>query len=333
MKPIVLVGTNSFWSMREEVDALELWNRFELIFDKDFEISDDRAEDVQALVVGDRPIGVNIINRFPNLKTIARAGTGYDNVDIKAAKERDIVVTRVIKLNADAVSEFTLGLILSLLRRIPQLHHGMINNEWQRQQGILLSEATVGIIGLGEIGCSLAQKLNALGTQRVFGWNRTDRPEIDRIIASYGLEIVDIPSIMSESDVVVVAIALAPNTNQLIDSGMLSLMKKAGILINVSRGAVVDEVALVDLLSKGLLGGVALDVFSTEPPYDDLFRKPFFNKLSGEAKSGHNVILTPHNASMTAGNAREVALQVGRNISLVIDGHLECVEIVEYRDD
>lgn len=328
-KDIVLVAARGFWDKREHVRHI-LPVDIELIFSDCLEIGEEGRHSVRAIVAADQKVDASIMNKFPRLMTIARTGTGYDNIDVVAAKERGIVVTRVAAINAEATSEFTLGLIFTLSMRVIPFHSSMLKKEWARSYWTPLRDLTVGIIGLGHIGRSLVRKLYPLGVKRILGWNRTYRPEIHELeLGASRLECVGIPTLVSESDVIVVALALTPETTGFIGENYLAQMKKTALLINVCRGAVIDEDALARYIAEEKIGGVALDVFSIEAPREiELFRQPFMQSLMASARKGSNVILTPHNASITKDTITLISQQVAHNIAGALSGNLERVETI-----
>ena len=323
-RPVVLVGSRGFWNERELADQKVFRSRFELVQSSDFKVSAEISQRVVALVVGDKLIDGKLMDFFPNLKTIARNGTGYDNLDLVSARFKGITVTRVSGLNTEPVSEFILSLILALSRNIVPMHGDMLKEVWQKKRGKSLSEMTVGIVGIGSIWRFLAEKLYKLGVGNLIGWNRSRRPEGLGAADKYGLKLAELPQVMSDSDVVVVSVLLTPETTNLISKNLLSLMKSDAFLVNVSRGAVVDEEALAELAVAGKIGGAALDVFSSEPP----FGQPFMKKLIEYGKNGGNVILSPHSASLTKSTEQEIVLRVARNVLNVLEGNLEGVEIL-----
>ncbi|MBI3046068.1 MAG: NAD(P)-binding domain-containing protein [Candidatus Harrisonbacteria bacterium] len=323
-KPVILIAARGFWNERGLANQEVFQDRFELIRTDDFKLSVDMAERVIALVLGDKECGDEVMRLFPNLKTIARNGTGYNNVDLAAARLKGIRVTRVSGLNAKPVSEFVLGLILALSRNIVPMHSNMLGGIWQKSRGKSLSEMTVGIVGVGSIGRLLAEKLHALGVGNLIGWNQSRRPEVLEIADKYGLKLVELPQVMSASDAVVVSVLLTPETTNLIGKNLLSLMRPDAFLVNISRGAVVDEEVLAELVMAKKIGGAALDVFSSEPPFDQLFMK----KLIEYGKNGGNIILSPHSASLTKSTEQEIVLKVTRNVVNVLEGNLEGVEIL-----
>ena len=326
-RPIVLVGAKGFWENRRLAGG-KLPESFRQFFSNDLQAEKKLAHDVVAIVAADQPISAGIMDSYPNLRTIARTGTGYDNIDVSAAHARNIAVSRVAELNAEPVSEFAVGLMIALIRNFIGVHEKMCGGKWDRYKGMLISEMTVGIAGLGAIGRSLARKLHSLGVKRLIGWNRTLRPQVGNTVLNPHLELCILEKLMKESDIVVVALALVPETKHLIDKRMLSKMKSTAYLVNVSRGAVVDEDALAEHMSAGKIAGVALDVFSLEPPAGDLFSEPFMQKLVSCAKHGGNVILSPHNAFRTKNSEEMISLRVAENVAKVISGNTEDIELV-----
>lgn len=328
-KLVILVAANGFWSMREMLDQEVFGGEFELIYAMNFEIPPEDKERVIAVVIADQPFGGKRMDEFTNLKTIARTGTGYDNIDITAAHSRNIIVTRVAMLNAESVSEFTIALILMLSRNIVRANNEMLNFVWDRKTtSPLLTEMTFGFIGLGAIGRSLCRKLYHLGAKRLIGWNRTFRKEVQELTDQCRLELMEISKVMRESDLIVIGLALVPETKCIINAKMLSLIKPTAFLINVGRGALVEEDALAELIEKGKIAGVALDVFSVEPPTGDTFSLPFVKRLVQSYKDGHNVILTPHNAALTKNSTRNVSIKVAQNIINVLANNLKDAEVV-----
>lgn len=329
MKPAILVGARGFWSMKELIEEEVFHGKFKLEFDENVRGPDEMRREVIALVVADQRIDAAVFDRFPNMRTIARTGTGYDNIDMRRAHERGVVVTRVAKLNANSVSEFALGLTLNLLRHVPEIHHDMLRNVWKRNTGLLLTDVTVGIVGLGAIGQLLVRKFYTLGTKRIIGWNRTLRTDIPLLQEECRLELCDnLPELAAESDVLVVALALAPETKKCINRDVLSHMKREALVVNIGRGALVDEEALAEYIAEGTLGGAALDVFSSEPPQSVPFEQKFIQRLIESANAGKNVILTPHNAGITKHSVRNISLQVAHNIVGVLNCRTENIEIV-----
>ncbi len=326
---IVIVGSRSFWSMRAHVRNI-LPAGIQLHYSEDLEIEGEKWNMVSGIVASDQHIDASVMDKYPNLRVISRTGTGYDAIDIAETHRRNIVVTRVSKLNAGATSEFVLGIIFALTKHIIPLHNAMVQESWARIHSSLLGDLSIGLVGLGNIGRTLAQKLDVLGVKRIIGWNRTMRPEVKELQKVNRVEFVELPELFSDSDIIVIALALTQNTKGFIGEDLIARMKNTAFLINVCRGTVIDEDALAYHIAARKIGGAALDVFSVEPPADwTIFEKPFMRSLVASAKLGCNVILTPHAASLTNDVVKNVAIQVAKNISGVLTGNLESVEVVE----
>ena len=327
-KTIVLVGAKGFWSMRERVHNL-LPPLVQLVYHEHLRLDCEDGRNVQALVVADQPIGPAVLDQYPGLKTIARTGTGYDNIDLVETRKRGIVVTRVAQLNAEAVSEFTLGLIMELTKNISLHNQHMLEECWKRVESIRLCDLSVGVVGLGTVGRSLSLKLHHLGAKRILGWNHRLRPEVDALCETSRLEyFTELEALLVQSDVLVLSVSLTTETRGLIGKRELSLMKPGAFLVNVCRGAVVNEEALARFVAEGRLGGVALDVFSAEPPASSPFSEPFMQSLLQSARAGRKVILTPHTAGITTRTVELISLQVARNIAGALSGNLDGVEVV-----
>lgn len=327
-KPIIIVGTKGFWNLRDLIDREVFKNKFELCYSDNFSVDECSKKRVVAIVLADQKCGAELMDSLPNLATIARTGTGYDNVDINAARDRNIVVTRVANINAEPTSEYALTLMLALSRNVVRFHGEMLAQKWERKGGLTLGEKTVGIVGLGAVGMALAKKLNALGVKRLIGWNRSINAKVLKGVQDYGLELISLQSVMCESDSVVIALALTPDTVKLIDREKLELMKPTAHLINVARGAIVDELALAEFIEQGKIDGVALDVYSAELPLGNPFEKEFMKKFILAATNGKNIILSPHSAFYTTNSVKIISLHVAKNIVSVLDGRSEDAETI-----
>ena len=330
---IVIVGARGFWNMRSRVLDM-LPSGLHLHFDDALGIDGEKWSRVCAVVVADQTVDAALMERYRNLKVIARTGTGYDAIDVPEAHRRGIIVTRVAKQNAEATSEFALTVLFALAKNLTPLHSAMLRSKWAHASGplygTLLSDMTVGVVGLGHVGRSVVRKLDALGVGHILGWNRSTRVEMSGLYAVTRFARTAWDTLFKTSDAVILSLALTQETKGIVSANTLALMKPTAFLINVSRGSVVDEEALAEAVGGCKLGGVALDVFSTEPPPDwTLFEKPFMRSLMASAEMGRNVILTPHNASRTKNVVLHISEQVARNISGVLTDSMEGVEIVE----
>lgn len=327
----VLVATKGF-RRSKEAEAVLMRKSIQLIDvdspGTDFgdslnQLSAGQSATVVAAVLGDQKFSAGEMDRFPNLKTIARMGTGYDNIDVREAGKRGILVSRTSGVNAKAVSDLVLGLIIALNRNIVRSHRSLAQNDrWERPPGRLLSELTVGVVGLGAIGKLVVEKLGKVGVARLLGYNRTLRMQM---MGAYELDIAPLDYLLHVSDVAVCCLPLTPETRHLISRERMLFMKPGAMIINVGRGAVVDESALIDCLESGHLGGAALDVYSKEPPMGE----EIFTRLQALARrDDRNIILTPHMGSIAHSTESEAALRVAANILGVLENRMDDVELI-----
>ena len=229
------------------------------------------------------------IEKLPELKLICEAATGYDNVDVEAARKHGIHVTNVAGYAKTAVVQHVFAMILSFATKIYSYYQDVLAGEWQkskvfdllRYETFELVGRTLGIIGFGSIGQGIA------GIAEAFGMKVMVHDVVD--ISSAGYENSDLDTILMESDIVSVMCPLTDQTRNLIDAGALRKMKSSAILINTARGGIVNEQDLADALNSGVIAGAGVDTLSKEPPKDG-------NPLLGEVK---NLIITPHSAWST----------------------------------
>jgi len=219
----------------------------------------------------------------PRLKIISKWGTGIDSIDSEAASRLGIKVARTPNAFTTAVADTVLGYMLAFVRRQPWMDAAMKRGEWKKIPGKALSECTLGVIGVGNIGKAVTRRARAFG-MHVLG---NDIVEIDHVfVTETGIEMTSLERLLSNSDFVSVNCDLNPTSYHLIDEKTLALMRPEAILINAARGPIVDEKALIEALQAKRLSGAALDVFEVEPlPLDS----PLL-KMDG-------VMLAPHNAN------------------------------------
>lgn len=226
----------------------------------------------------DRPM----VDRLDSARIIARYGIGVDNVDVEAASERDVYVTNVPDYCIEEVSTHALALVLSLSRSLKRYDSSIATGGWDRESGAPIrrfSTLTVGILGFGEIGRKLGERVRALGADVIASDPYVD----DAGIVDYRASLRSFDALLEESDIVSVHAPLTDTTRGLFDSGAFRQMRDDAYLINVSRGPIVDGAALLDALDTGELAGAGLDVFPAEPPAVD---EPLRNHEA--------VITTPH---------------------------------------
>ena len=219
----------------------------------------------------------------PRLKVISKWGTGIDSIDAAACSRYGVKLGRTPNAFTTPVADTVLGYILAFARRQPWMDAAMKRGEWKKIPGKTLSECTLGVIGLGNIGKAVTCRARAFG-MKVYG---TDIIEIDHVFVSEsGIEMTTLDSLLKNSDFVSVNCDLNPTSNHLINEKTLRKMKPEAILINTARGPIVDEKALIEALQAKRLAGAALDVFEFEP----LPRESPLLKMD-------NVMLAPHNSN------------------------------------
>lgn len=200
-------------------------------------------------------------SQLPNLKLISQTGRTSRHLDLPAATQRRIAVAGTPSDSGTSTKELTVGMILALLRKIPQVNQHMREELWPAITGLLLEGKTVGVLGLGRIGAEVARLMKAFNT-RVLASSRTLTRER---AAAVGAECVPMETLLKESDVVTLHVQFNAQTRGLIGERELGLMKRGALLVNTSRGPLVSEPALIKALESGQLGGVALDVYEVEP--------------------------------------------------------------------
>ena len=244
----------------------------------------------------------------PNLKVIARAGVGLDNVDIKAATAAGVMVVNAPTSNIISAAELTVGHILSLARHIPPAHGALAQGQWKRSKytGIELYEKTVGIIGLGRIGALVAARLQAFGVNII-----AFDPYITSARAQQlGVHPVSLDELLEQSDFVTIHMPKTPETTGMISAPQLKLMKPTAYVVNVARGGLIDEADLYTALVEGTIAGAGLDVFVNEPP-------------TGSPLLGlDNLISTPHLGASTDEAQEKAGVSVAKSVRLALSGEL-----------
>lgn len=245
-----------------------------------------------------------LIARLSRLKVITLHGVGVDQVDVRAAAARGIIVTNVPGANAQAVAELTVALMLAVLRRVCLADARVRRGDWAgaRFLGEELEGKTLGLVGLGNIGRRVASLGQAFG-MRLLAY--------DPHVASVpdGVELAGLEDLISRADVISLHVPQTPDTEGLINAERLRLAKPTAVLINTARGPLVDETALADALREGRLAGAGLDVHAQEPP-----------DPSNPLLRLENVVLTPHIGSSTKGALRNIARRAGEDMARVLRG-------------
>ena len=243
----------------------------------------DLVGDCDVLIAGTEPVTERVMERARNLKLISRVGIGLDSVDLLAAERRGIQVSYTPDAPAPAVAELTLALMLSLLRSVHVANLQLHNGQWQRHFGRRIAEVTVGVIGAGRIGARVLRRIPAFGTPRVLVNDSNPNLKFDPHLK---LEWVGKDEIYREADLITLHVPLTVHTRNMIRREQLLQMKPDALLINCSRGGIVNERDLAEVMQAGHLGGAAIDVFEHEP-------------YGGELTKIERCLLTAHMGSMS----------------------------------
>ena len=235
------------------------------------------ASDCVGIVAGVEPLTARVIDALPRLKCISRVGVGMDSVDVSYAESKGIEVVNTPDGPTRGVAELTLAMTMSLLRRIPQADAALKQRKWKKQIGNLIIDKTIGVIGLGRIGRSVAELFRGIKNP-VIGYDPYANEEWAE---ANGVNLVSLEEVISQCDILTLHIPGNKNKSAFITEKELGIMRDGAFLINIARGGVVDENALYEALKSGKLTGAAVDVWSKEP-YD------------GPLCDLDNIIMTPH---------------------------------------
>ena len=308
MKPLLIILDD--WEGR--IQASACWNQVKELVEIKFlkepiqHASDDEIEQVQFLMaLRERTtLDEQVFKRMPDLKLVLQTGGHAYHIDTSAAKKQNIVIAlgRRAKAPLISVPELTFAFALNLMHKVHQGNKTMHNGQWELFTGRTLSERRLGILGLGRHGSHVAQIASTAFNMEVVAWDRA----ANTYDTSNGFKRLPLDELLETSDVVSIHLRLSKESTGLMNKERLEKMKAGAILINTSRGAIVDENALVDVLTKGTLAGAGLDVFTQEPlAIDSPLRKL------------DNVILTPH---------------IGWTVEEVFEefAQIACMQLIEY---
>jgi phosphoglycerate dehydrogenase-like enzyme len=268
---------------------------------------------VTASVAGSEPYTRRVIEANPSLRVIARAGVGFDAVDVPAATARGIAVATTPGTNQDAVAEHTFLLILALAKRLLEQDHKIRAGEWPRQATLPLRGRTLGIAGLGRIGKSVAVRGAAFGMRLMAYEPYPDKAFVEQ----QRITLVPFEQLLAESDYLTLHMALSSDAKYLMNRRTLALMKPTAFLINTARGGLVSETDLVEALRTGRIAGAGIDVFEEEPPAKN---HPYY--------SLNNIVLTAHTAGVDLQSRDDMALHAARAIAALSRGEWPEVQIV-----
>jgi D-3-phosphoglycerate dehydrogenase / 2-oxoglutarate reductase len=290
---------------------------FELVYpDKPLQMTEDellaKLQGINASLAGSEPYTRKVLEANPQLRVIARAGVGFDAVDVAAATERGVAVTICPGTNQDAVAEHTFTLILALAKGLIGQHQATKEGKWPRGATIPLRGRTLGIIGLGRIGKAVALRGIAFGMPILAYEPIPDQA----FVAQHGITLTTLDKVLATGDYVSLHVPLTQESKYLINKRTLGLMKPTSFLINTARGPLVNEADLHAALKAGKIAGAGLDVFEQEPPG----KLPLFEL--------DNVVLTPHAAGVDLQSKDDMALASAQSIVALAAGGWPAPQIV-----
>ncbi|MGQ9679824.1 MAG: hydroxyacid dehydrogenase [Candidatus Bathyarchaeia archaeon] len=258
---------------------------------------------------GNLKVTRDIMAASPKLKVIGVHGVGWDHIDIEAAKNLDKRVFNTPTALTDTVAEMTIALMLALTRRIVSADKAVRSEKWVRKYGDLVGSEimgkTIGIIGLGRIGTAVAYRLKPFKVNLIY-FDVLDRSGLEKEL---NIRKANLDCLLRESDIITVHVPLTPQTEDLISRREFKLMKKGAYIVNVSRGKIVNEKALIEALNEGRIAGAALDVFEKEPI-----------ESSNPLMHMDNVILTPHIGASSREAMERMAIQVSEGVMKILRG-------------
>ncbi len=315
MKKKVLITPKSFRNFKHKAYPLLEEKGYEIVENNfgrtmtESEIVELAEEGVEGIIIGIDPLPANVLDQLKDLKAISKYGVGMDNIDLGRAAELRIKVKNAVGTNSVSVAELSIALMFTMSRKIPVHSAGVKSGGWDRSIGIELTGKKLGLAGGGQIGREVAKRARGLEMEvTIYDPYFND----DSFLEKYQVKMADsLEELLAQSDIVSLHLPVTSETKQMINSTTLGLMKSNAILINTSRGELVDEEALYVALTSGKIAGAAQDVFSSEPPAKD----EKLLKLD-------NFILTPHLGAFT-GEAVEKMVLVSTYNLLEMLGHRE----------
>ena len=258
------------------------------------EVSELLSGGFVGMIAGVEPLTRAVIEAAASLKIISRCGVGLDSVDLDAAATRDIKVYNTPGAPVSAVAELTIGLMLNLLRRVSQSDRNLRDGKWKQLMGNLLAFQTVGIIGFGRIGRKVAELAHAFGSKILV------HDPASVIIPEY-CRAVNLEELLAQSDMVSLHLPFLSELRHFLGRAQFGRMKRGALLLNVARGGLVDEAALLDALQAGHLAGAALDTFEEEP-------------YNGPLRALPQVLLTAHMGSYAKESRIQIEHEAAQNL-------------------
>ncbi|MFX0136536.1 MAG: NAD(P)-dependent oxidoreductase [Candidatus Hodarchaeota archaeon] len=272
--------------------------------------------DFDIVIAGTEPITKSVLDNAPNLKLISRVGIGLDSVDLNYARKKKILISYTPDAPSPAVAELTIAHMINLLRKIPFVDRRLRSGIWQRFNGDRIHNLNVGIIGTGRVGSRVLKHLSGFSPKQILVNDLIPDVELYKL---YHADLTDKETIYRNCDVISLHIPLTPETRNLITLKELSMMKKSAVIINTSRGGIINEADLIVAISSKTIAGAALDVFENEP-------------YSGQLTEFDNIFLSCHMGSMTKDCRTAMEIQATEEVIRFVNGETlsQPVPILEY---
>lgn len=264
-------------------------------------------EKPRGIVMGaDIPVGEKFLSKASGLEAVSLNCAGYDHLDLEAFRRHGVKVCNVPRQNFSAVADLAFGQIISLMRRIPEGDRNIRAGKWCTgvERGRAVSGKVLGIVGLGAVGQAVAQRAKGFDMDIIVS-STSKKPELAQ---KYGVRYVDRETFFREADIIVLCCPANADTHHLVNRETLALMKDSAVIVNPSRGALIDTEALIEALKEKRIAGAAMDVFETEPLYES------------ELFTLDNTVLTPHMGGLADREIRHVAVQSAKNMITQLTG-------------
>lgn len=295
-------------------EGLELLkDKAEIIITKDASEQSiiDKVSDAFAIILRSKAkITRSIIEAAPKLKIISRTGAGYDNVDVQAATEHNVMVCNLPGINTVAVAEHAISLMLALLKQLPKMDLYVRNGQWGKRSEFISEEAfgkTIGIVGLGKIGREVMFRCKSMG-MHVLAYD----PYVENALKDNDIGFCnDMETLFTQSDVITLHVPNIPENKKMVDEPLIRLMKPTAYIINTSRGEVIDQGALTAALKEHRIAGAGLDVFAQEPI-----------EQGDPLLTLDNVILTPHAAALTKESGVKMTVEAVKQVIDCLEGRI-----------
>tara|TARA_B100001057_G_C22835365_1_gene945024 strand:+ start:1548 stop:2486 length:939 start_codon:yes stop_codon:yes gene_type:complete len=250
------------------------------------------------ILAGTEKISKKVMYNNKNLKAISRVGVGIDNIDLKVAKKKQIKVFNTPLAPSDSVAEFSLALILNSIKQINLMDTKIRKKKWIKLQGKMISDLNIGIIGTGNIGSKLIKLLFFFKPKKILAYDKIKKTNL---IKNFNVSYVSKKALLENSDLISLHLSSNPETKKFIGGGEFKLMKKSAIIINTSRGDIIDEKKLENALKKKMIGFAALDAFEKEP-------------YKGSMINLENCLITSHSSSFTKSARKMMEIHAVKNI-------------------